>query len=121
MGATQRVRHCEVKVEFLTYYHNYFRLLKKEKFGNKGYALIIMYLLSLEKPVLTQFAKELAPETSLDSCLAAAWILSHKLYFTSNEYDKIVDFFYNNCERNKWNMTEWVKLQRKVCNLVYNG
>ena len=81
-----------------------------------------MYLLSLEKPELTKFAKELAPETTFDSCLAAAWILSQKLSFTNNEeYEKIVDFLNNNCERNKWNMTEWVILQRKVRNLVFSG
>ena len=77
-----------------------------------------MYLLSLEKPEFTQFANELAPRTTEDSCLAIAWILSRKQNFNSKDYSSIVDFLNDYCERNKWNMAEWIIIQREVRNLV---
>ena len=93
--------------------------MMKSNFDNRGYALIIMYLLSLENPEFTQFANELAPRTTEDSCLAIAWILTRKQTFNpEGDYSKIVDFLEDNCERNNWNMEEWVISQRKVRNLV---
>ena len=82
--------------------------------------MIILYLLSLEKPEFTQFAKDLAPETTADSCLAVAWILSRKQTFPhKKEYAKIVDFLTDNCKRNKWDLTEWLIIQREVRNPAY--
>ena len=92
--------------------------MMKANFDNRGYAMIIMYLLSLEKPEFIQFAKELAPRTTMDSCLAIAWILSRKQNFEPGNYSKIVDFLNDNCRRNKWGMTKWVTIQREVRNPV---
>ena len=92
--------------------------MKKSDFDDRGYAMIIMYLLSLEKPEFTQFAKELAPKTTVDSCLAIAWVLTRQQTFDMEDYSKIVDFLNDNCKRNKWNITKWVIIQRKVRNLV---
>ena len=76
--------------------------------------MIILYLLSLGKPEFTQFAKDLASETTADSCLAVAWILSRKRTFPHfEEYKKIVDFLKDNCKRNKWDLTEWLIIQRE--------
>lgn len=92
--------------------------MMKANFDHRGYAIVIMYLLSLEKPEFTQFAIELAPKTITDSCLATAWILSNKQTFTKEDYAKLVIFLHDNCERNQWDMNEWVSIQMEVRNLV---
>lgn len=97
-----------------------FRLLEKKRFEYKGYAMIIFYLVSLNKPEFTQFAKELAPKTTKDSCLAIAWILSrHRTFSHSEEYSKIVNFLHDHCKRSKCGVTKWAEIQRQVRNLFH--
>ena len=98
----------------------YFSLLIEAKFGPKGYAMILFYVLSLEKPELTQYAKELSTFTSKDdcfytACMAAAWYLTMDYTDPSNEeLNKVIIFIRDNCKRNGWEMVQWLKLQSKV-------
>ena len=81
--------------------------------------MVIFYLVSLNKPEFTQFAQELAPKTTSDTCLAIAWVLSRDKTFKPEEYKKVVDFLHDHCKRSNCDMTEWVEIQRKVRNLFH--
>ena len=87
----------------------YFRLIDA-RLGSKGTALIIFYFLSLDKNDFTKYAVLLSEKTTLDHCYAMAWMFTIKRGF-GGEYNKIENFIRENCERNKWSLSKWLKTQ----------
>ena len=94
----------------------YFSLMIKAKFGARGYAMIMFYFLSLNKPEFTQYAKELSLHTTRDDYYFIAWFLTMDNTPSRPEYQKVTTFLRENCKRNDWNLTEWLKIQSKVWN-----
>ena len=92
----------------------YFSLLKKARFDAKAYAMIMFYFLSLDKPEFTQYAKELSLHTTRDDSFYMAWFLTMDHKIKKPEYQTVITFLRENCERNGWNLTEWLKIQSKV-------
>ena len=86
----------------------------KAKFGARGYAMIMFYFLSLNKPEFTQYAKELSLHTTRDDYYFIAWFLTMDNTPSRPEYQKVTTFLRENCKRNDWNLTEWLKIQSKV-------
>ena len=41
-------------------------------------------------------------------------IFNSILNYGLQEYQKVITFLRENCERNGWNLTEWLKIQSKV-------
>ena len=94
---------------------DYFSLLKKAGYEAKGYAMIMFYFLSLDKPEFTQYAKELSLHTTIEDYFFMAWYLAMGHNKTNRqEYQKVATFLRENCERNGWNLTEWLKIRSKV-------
>ena len=88
--------------------------MKKAKFEARGYAMIMFYFLSLDKPEFTQYAKELSLHTTRDDYFFVAWFLTMEYTTSQLEYQKVITFLRENCKRNGWNLTEWLKTQSKV-------
>ena len=82
----------------------------EERLGQKGAALIIFYFLSLDKNDLTKYAVLLSERTTLDQCYAMVGMFIMGKCF-GGEYKKIENFIRENCERNKWNLSKWLKTQ----------
>ena len=87
--------------------------MAESKLETKGYAMLIFYFLSLDKPEFIEFARQLATKTTLDQCHAMAWEFT--MGYTSKNADtkELISFLIENCERNRWNMDEWLKTQTK--------
>ena len=80
-----------------------------------GYALIMFYFLSLDKPEFAQYAEDLSWYTKRADYYYMAWYLTMGYTDTSNqEYQRLITFLRENCERNGWDLTEWLKTQSKV-------
>ena len=90
----------------------FFSLIEKEKYEARGYSLIMFYFLSLEKPEFTQYAKELSRNVTIDDSFFMAWFLT--MDYPERTYPKLITFIRENCKRNGWDLTEWLKIQSKV-------
>ena len=82
----------------------------KARLGQKGTALVIFYLLSLNKDEFTEYALELSAFTTLNHCYATAWMITIGKGF-GGEYNKVETFLKEHCEGNKWKMDQWLKIQ----------
>ena len=65
---------------------------------------------SLAKNDFTKYAVFLSETTSLNHCYAMSWMFIIGKGF-DKEYKKIEKFIRENCERNKWNLSKWLKTQ----------
>ena len=90
-------------------YNNYFSLAVA-KLRRGGIAMVLFYLVSLEKPEFTEFAKRLSARTTLEKCFATAWTMSLG-YRYEGEADQLVKFLQEHCSNNEWNFDAWLKLQ----------
>ena len=96
---------------------NHFSLAENAKIGKLGYAILVYYFLSLDKPEFTEYAKKLSKKTKRGKCFSIAWwIVMGKNVHSNVELQKMITFLRENCERNKWDLTEWLKTQSKVSN-----
>ena len=93
------------------------RLIERARLGPKGHAMLVYYFLSLEKPEFTEYARQLSAKTSKNECYSMAW------YFIMDHTDpndctifecNIITFIRDYCERNKWDMSQWLKTQSKA-------
>ena len=93
------------------------RLIERARLGPKGHAMLVYYFLSLEKPEFIEFARQLSVKTSKNECYSMAW------YFIMDHTDpndctifecNIITFIRDYCERNKWDMSQWLKTQSKA-------
>ena len=85
--------------------------------GSVGYAILVYYFLSLDKPEFTEYAKILSAKTERMHCFNFAWWMVLGQNLDSNDkLQKMITFLRENCERNKWDLTEWFKTQSKVEN-----
>ena len=82
----------------------------KARLGQKGTALVVFYLLSLNKDEFMEYALELSALTTLNHCYATAWMITIGKSF-GGEYFKVETFLKEHCERNKWKMDKWLKTQ----------
>ena len=94
----------------------YFSLIRKAKYEAKGYSMIMFYFLSLNKPEFAQYAEDLSWHTTKADYYYLAWYLTmgYNTGSTNQEYQKLITFLRENCERNGWDFTEWLKTQSKV-------
>ena len=90
-------------------------LMKKAKFEAKGYSMIMFYFLSLDKPEFTQYAEDVSWHATKEDYFYMSWYLTmnHADHF-NQEYQKLFTFLRENCKRNGWDLTEWLKIQSKV-------
>ena len=70
----------------------YFSQLKKARYDAKGYAMIMFYFLSLNKPEFTQYAKELSLHTTMEDYFFVAWFLAMDYDPPKQEYKKVMTF-----------------------------
>ena len=96
--------------------NHHFSLIENAKFGTGGYAMIIIYFVSLDKPEFTEYAKKLSAKTDPASCFIMAWLLVMGKNTNVPENKKLMKFLRENCKRNNWDLTEWLKTQSKVSN-----
>lgn len=90
------------------------RLIKEAKFEAKAYALVMFYFLSLNKPEFDQYAKQLSVYTDKESYYSLSWYITMGYNDPSKpEYEKLINFLRDNCDRNDWNITDWLKIQSK--------
>ena len=85
--------------------------MEKSNLGQDGYAMIIFYFLSLDKPEFTEFAKKLSGKTTRKECNSIAWLIILDKGDSNAEVQKLMTFLRENCIRNKWDITEWLKIQ----------
>ena len=84
--------------------------------------MIMFYFLSLDKPEFTEHAKKLSTKTDRKSCFNMAWWMILGNCRNSNikskniQSQKLIKFLREYCERNNWDLTEWLKIQSKVSN-----
>jgi len=90
--------------------------MEKAKLSKEGYAMIIFYFLSLDKPEFTEYAKKLSSKTERVNCFNLAWWMVMGRGESKVELQKLNKFLREHCKRNKFNLTEWFKTQRKVKN-----
>ena len=82
---------------------------------------MMIYFVSLDKPEFTQFAEQISKKTTWDQCLAMAWSLYADYTFPSGstaagiklQLNQIITFLKDYCKRNKWEMSDWLKIQMK--------
>ena len=92
----------------------------KARYEAKGYSMIMFYFLSLDKPEFTQYAEDVSWHCTKQDYFYMAWYLTmnkthHQPKLTSNqEYQKLITFLKENCKRNGWDLTDWLKIQSKV-------
>jgi len=94
-------------------------LMEKAEFEARGYAMIMFYFLSLDKPEFTQYAKELSLQTTRDDYYFIAWFLTMDNVPFRPEYKKVTTFLRENCKRNGWNLTEWLKIQSRKAREIF--
>ena len=111
LEATPAVNH--IHRIYKGYIHALYLSLAESKIESKGYAMIMYYFLSLDKPEFNQFAKELSSKTTIDDCYAMAWCFHMGNVYTSPTVNEIMTFLREHCNRNKWDMNEWLKTQTK--------
>ena len=88
----------------------------ESKLNREGYAMIVFYFLSLDKPEFTVYAKKLSEKTARINCFNIAWWMVMGNNDSDVELQKLITFIREYCERNEWDLTEWLKTQRKVSN-----
>merc|ERR1719394_2077386 len=82
--------------------------------------MIMFYFLSLDKPEFTQFAEDVSWYTSIQDYFYMAWYLTMNFRDPSNqEFNKLVTFLRENCKRNEWDLTEWLKIQSKKADAIF--
>ena len=102
-------------------YKGHFSLTEKAKLIEEGYAMIVYYFLSLEKPEFTEYAKKLSAKTDRINCFNIAWWIVIGQNDSDAELQKLITFLREHCKRNNWDLTEWFKTQSKVKNhLIIN-
>ena len=92
-------------------------MIERAKLGAKGHAMLVYYFLSLEKPEFTEFARQLSAKTSKNACYTMAWyfVMDHTNPNDCTIFEcNIITFIKENCERNKWDMSQWLKTQSKA-------
>ena len=94
--------------------NHHFSLIENAKFGTGGYAMIIIYFVSLDKPEFTEYAKKLSAKTDIMNCYGMAWWIVMGRNETRPEYQNLITFLREHCKRNNWDLTEWMKTQSKV-------
>ena len=90
--------------------------MENAKLNKEGYAMIIFYFLSLNKPEFTEYAKKLTKKTKRINCFNVAWCIVIGQNTPVVETQKLITFIREYCERNNWDLTEWFKTQSKVSN-----
>ena len=94
---------------------NFLSLIQEAKFDAKGYAMVMFYFLSLNKPEFNQYAKQLSLYTNKESYYYLSWYITMGNNDPSMpEYEKLINFLRDNCDQNDWNITDWLKIQSKV-------
>ena len=93
--------------------------MEKSKVGQDGYAMVMFYFLSLDKPEFTEFAQKLSVKTTRKECNSIAWLILLDKVDPNAEIQKLMVFLRDNCIRNKWDITEWLKIQSKVSKLLH--
>ena len=88
--------------------------MEKAKIGKAGYAMVIYYFLSLDKPEFTEYAKKLSEKTERSNCFNMAWWVVMGQNDTRDGVQKLINFLRENCDRNNWDLFEWFKTQSKV-------
>ena len=112
MEATARVKTVVNKLSVLIKHH--FSLMENAKIGKEGYAMVVYYFLSLDKPEFTEYAKKLSAKTARINCFNMAWWIVLGYNDPNVLIQKLITFLRENCERNEWDLTEWLKTQSKV-------
>ena len=93
----------------------YFSLMRKARYGDMGYSMIMFYFLSLDKPEFTEYAESVSWYVTKRDYFYMSWYLTMNSTHPSNqEYQKLIAFLRENCKRNGWDLTEWLKIQSKV-------
>ena len=88
--------------------------MENAKLGKDGYALIIIYFLSLDKPEFTEYAKKISAKSERMNCFNVTWWIVMDMNMTNPDYQKLFTFFRENCKRNNWDLIEWLKTQSEV-------
>ena len=95
--------------------------MENAKIGKEGYAMVVYYFLSLDKPEFTEYAKKLSAKTARINCFNMAWLMVMGKNESNVELQKLITFLREHCKRNNWDLTEWFKTQSKVKNhLIIN-
>ena len=93
--------------------------MEKSKLGQDGHAMVILYFLSLDKPEFSEYAQKLSVKTTRKDCNSIAWQIMMDKGDPNAEIQKLMAFLRENCIRNKWDITEWLKIQSKVSKLLH--